>query len=115
MYNSFPLLAVYATIRVERETLMTQSFEQQPSFQVSESQPLIAVPLEENGRRVVRYFASEEAADRELAQRKAGRDVRHLAGVWARIDPELEWEELADELDRMRHASKPTPPIDLDV
>jgi hypothetical protein len=115
MYTSFPLLAVYATIRVERETLMTQSFEQQPSFQVSESQPLIAVPLEENGRRVVRYFVDEETADRELAQRKAGRDVRHLAGVWARIDPELEWEELADELDRMRHASKPTPPIDLDV
>ena len=62
---------------------MTQSFEQQPGFQVSESQPLIAVPLEENGRRVVRYFVDEETADRELAQRKAGRDVRHLAGIWA--------------------------------
>lgn len=94
---------------------MAQSFEQQPSFQVPESQPLIAVPLEENGRRVVRYFVDEETADRELAQRRTTRDVRHLAGAWARLDPELAWEELADELDRIRHESKPTPPIDLEV
>jgi hypothetical protein len=94
---------------------MEQSFEQHPSFQVSESQPLIAVPLEENGRRVVRYFVDEETADRELAQRKAARDTGRLAGVWARIDPELGWDELADELDRIRHESKPTLPIDLNL
>ena len=94
---------------------MTQPLEQQPSFQASDSQPLIGIPLEENGHPVVRYFIDEAAADRELATRRARRDVRHLAGAWTRIDPGLDWDELADELDRIRHESRPTPPIDLDL
>jgi hypothetical protein len=31
-----------------------------------------------------------------------------LAGAWA----DLGWEEALDELDRIRHESQPTPPID---
>jgi len=94
---------------------MSQPLERQPSFPVANSQPLIAVPLEEHGRQVVRYFVDEETADRELAERRRERGVRTLAGAWTRIDPALDWDELADELDRIRHDSRPTPPIDLDV
>jgi hypothetical protein len=34
--------------------------------------------------------------------------ARALAGAWA----DLDWEEAHDELDRIRHESDPTPPID---
>jgi len=83
------------------------------SFDVASGQPLIGIPLKENGRDVVRYFADEAAADKALASRKR-RDVRQLAGAWARIDPDIAWDEVADQLDRIRHESRPTPPIDLD-
>lgn len=79
-------------------------------FDVSPGQPLIGIPLLENGREVVRYFADEAAADAALASRKH-RDVRDLAGIWK----DLDWNAAAEELDRIRHESKPTPPIDLDV
>ena len=83
------------------------------SFDLTDDQPLIAVPLDENGQQVVRYYTSEDAADQDLASRKRY-GVRHLAGAWLRVDPDLDWESLADELDRLRHDSAPTPPIDLD-
>jgi hypothetical protein len=79
-------------------------------FDVPTGKPLIGIPLEENGCEVVRYFADEADADRALASRKQ-RDVRHLAGVWK----DLDWDAAVDELDRIRHESKPTPLIDLNV
>ena len=86
---------------------------QAASFDATEDQPLIAVPLEENGRRIVRYFVDTKVADRELAK-LSPRDGCHLAGIWKDLDPDLDWDELADELDRVRHESKPTPPIEFD-
>ena len=80
------------------------------SFEVAAGQPLIGVPLEDSGHEVVRYFVGEAEADEALAM-QSPRDGRHLAGVWK----DLDWEEFADELDRIRHESKPTPPIDLDA
>ena len=35
-------------------------------------------------------------------------EARSLAGAWS----DLDWEEMVDELDRIRHANTPTPPID---
>lgn len=84
------------------------------SFDVTASQPLIGVPLQENGRNLVRYFADEDAADKALAKRRHS-DAHGLAGAWLRADPLLDWDELAGELDRIRRESKPTPPIDLDL
>ena len=78
------------------------------SFDVTDGQPLIAVPLEENGQQIVRYFTDEAAADTALAARRR-RDVRHLAGIWQ----DLDWETAAVGLDRIRHESAPTPSIDL--
>lgn len=34
-----------------------------------------------------------------------------VIGAWS----DLDWEEFSAELDRIRHASRPTPPIDFDV
>jgi len=34
------------------------------------------------------------------------------ARTWTAIDPELDWEQLADELDRLGHESRPAPPIE---
>lgn len=84
---------------------------QPTSFDLAEDQPLIGIPLEENGRHIVRYFTDEVAVDPALASRRRG--IRQLAGLWARLDPDLDWEILADELDRLRHESTPTPPIEL--
>ncbi len=88
---------------------MAEQFTQH-SFDVPSGQPLIGIPLTEDGREVVRYFTDEAEADRALASRRR-RDVRHLAGVWQ----DLDWDAAADELDRIRHESTPTPPLDLDL
>lgn len=80
------------------------------SFDVAEGEPLIGIPMDENGRQFVRYFADEAAADKALAGRRR-QDAHELIGVWS----DLDWEAAADELDRIRHESKPTPPVDLDL
>lgn len=66
--------------------------------------PLISVLTAEDGQEIDRYFTTETAADAA----RAPADIRRLAGAWA----DLDWEEMIDELDHIRHASSPTPPID---
>ncbi len=79
---------------------------QQPTFTHLESQPLIGIPFEEDGKEIIRYFAEEELADRAVAQ--SAQDVAlSLAGAWS----DLSWEEMEEALDRIPHASRPTPPI----
>ena len=73
-------------------------------------QPLIGVVVVEGGREVVRYFAgdvpvADDSSDEVLA------DALSLAGAWS----DLEWEQAAEELDRIRHATPPTPPLALDL
>jgi hypothetical protein len=36
-------------------------------------------------------------------------DALSLAGAWSHLD----WDDMVDALDRIRHESKPTPPIEL--
>jgi hypothetical protein len=72
-----------------------------------DDQPLIAVPLDEDGRRRVAYYTSDAAADAALPD-AAVRRALDLAGAWA----DLDWEEALAELDRIRHQSPPTPPAD---
>ena len=79
---------------------------QQPIFTHLESQPLIGIPFEENGKEIIRYFSEEELADKAVAQRAAD-EALSLAGAWS----DLSWEELEESLDRIRHDSRPTPPI----
>ena len=77
------------------------------------SQPLIGVPAGEGADEEVRYFTSEEEADEALAKDKASiQRALSLAGAWKHIDDEG-GPDMLDELDRMRHETKPTPPFEL--
>jgi len=77
------------------------------------SQPLIGIPTREGPDEVVRYFTSDEEADEALSGDKASiRRALGLAGAWKHIDDEG-GPDMLDELDRMRHETKPTPPFEL--
>ncbi len=78
-----------------------------PSFVAGMDQPLIAVPVERNGTTEVRYFVDEAQADAVLDQGTARQPIK-LAGVWNDLDAD----DMLASLERIRHDSKPTPPID---
>lgn len=73
-------------------------------------QPLIGIPEDTNGQAGVRYFISEEATDPATDQ-DATQAALSAIGAWS----DLDLDEMLDALDRIRHESKPTPPIDLDL
>ena len=80
-----------------------------PGLAVREDRPLIGIVLIEDGQEVTRYFADEAEADAAVAATaQTVADARALAGAWN----DLDWEEMVEELDRIRHANPPTPPID---
>ena len=78
-----------------------------PGFAVSPDRPLIGIMFIEDGEEVVRYFRDEFEADAAMTAYGID-DARSLAGVWA----DLDWEDVVDALDRIRHESEPTPPIE---
>ena len=80
----------------------------EPSLLVQGSQPLIGIPFEEKGQEVVRYFTDEKAADAAVSH-STTQAALSVIGAWSDMD----WEEMVEALDRMRHESKPTPPIEL--
>jgi len=80
--------------------------EQPTSLLVESDQPLIGVLLEENGHEVTRYFADEAAADAAISD-SAIQAALGAIGAWS----DLDWEEIETALDRIRHESRPTPPI----
>ena len=77
-------------------------------FTTPRSQPLIGIPFEENGQEVIRYF-SEEALRNDALSSENVEQVLELAGAWEK----LSWKDMASSLDRIRHQSPPTPPVDL--
>ncbi len=79
-----------------------------PSLLVQGNHPLIGIPFEEKGHEVVRYFAREEEADQAVADQEV-QDALRLAGAWSHLD----WEAMVEALDRIRHESTPTPPLEL--
>ena len=76
-------------------------------------QPLIGILATEGPEEVVHYFTSEEEVEEAMA-RDTSRIQRalSLAGAWKHIDDEG-GPDMLDELDRMRHETKPTPPFEL--
>ncbi len=76
------------------------------SFVVRNDQPLIGVILGEDGGEIIRYFTDEQAADAAVAD-TATQEALAAIGAWS----DLDWEEMEQALDRIRHESKPTPPI----
>lgn len=77
------------------------------SFTVRSDAPLLSVIDEENGEEVTRYFPDEPAAEAVVTEADT-RAALNAIGAWA----DLDWEETISELERIRHESKPTPPID---
>ena len=75
---------------------------------VASGEPLIGIPFEEDGRVVVKYFCSEEEADKATAA-DSPEGALALAGAWA----DLDWDDMERELDRIRHESPPSAPISL--
>lgn len=80
------------------------------SLVVERNQPVIAIPLVEDGREVVRYMVEDTPADTASPLPPSVQDALDLAGAWS----DLDWDETMDALDRIRHESRPTPPIDFD-
>ena len=76
-------------------------------FTAHADQPLIAVPDEVGGEEIVRYFTSDEDADAATGEQTLRKALAAI-GSWK----DLDWEETLDELDRIRHESEPTPPVD---
>ena len=67
----------------------------------------IPVPVDEDGREAVAYFADSEAADAAMPPGTVERALA-LFGAWSDLDRD----DAIKSLDRIRHESKPTPPID---
>ncbi len=82
----------------------------QPFITTTQHQPLIGIPFQENGKEVIRYFSAEEQADKAVSE-DATQQALRLAGAWS----DLDFDEMLDALDHIRHDSKPTPPIELDL
>jgi hypothetical protein len=71
--------------------------------------PLIGVPARENGREVVRYYTDDAAADAAQTDDDVRRALAAI-GSWS----DLDGEETLAALDRIRHESEPSPPLDLE-
>ncbi len=87
---------------------MSQHIEARPeqSMSVGHDQPLIGIPVRENGRSVVRYFADDDSADVAAAAAVTQQALAAI-GSWS----DLDWDEMIDALARIRHDSTPTPPM----
>jgi hypothetical protein len=79
-----------------------------PRMTVPADQPLIGVIRHRNGQEVVEYFTDE--ADLDASRSADGvQAALSVIGAWS----ELDIDETLDALDRIRHESTPTPPIEL--
>lgn len=71
--------------------------------------PLIGILGPESSTQgTVEYFTDEHVADAAASQQDSERVVG-LAGAWN----DMKWDEVSQELERIRHESLPTPPISL--
>lgn len=79
-----------------------------PLIIVHRGKPLIGLPgSSERDEDMVTYFVEEDEAD-ETVTDAAVDAVLALAGAWS----DVPWEKLEAGLDRIRHESEPTPPIE---
>ncbi len=78
-------------------------------FEARSDQPLIGIPIKKNGAIVEMYFIDEEEVRAAMSEERV-QSVLSLFGTWKDLG---DWNEVMDELDRIRHEIKPTPSIDL--
>ncbi|OGE45196.1 hypothetical protein A3B39_01780 [Candidatus Daviesbacteria bacterium RIFCSPLOWO2_01_FULL_37_10] len=84
-----------------------QQISNQSAFSFMKTQPLIGIEIDENGQTKTYYFTDEKEADRALSKTRG--DILSLAGVWSNLD----WKEVVDSLDKIRHESHPSQAINL--
>lgn len=77
------------------------------SLRVRAGQPLIGVVVREDGERVTHYFTADDT-DADGSSRQLRKPMRSFAGIWK----DLDWADAEQALDRIRHQSKPTPPLE---
>ena len=82
---------------------------QATSILARSDQPLIGIITERNGQEVVHYFADEQAADAAAGKDSVQKTLK-LIGAWRNL---MDWEDVERDLDRIRHESEPTPPVEL--
>jgi hypothetical protein len=75
---------------------------------VREDQGLVGIAVAENGHQATIFFADEDEADEAFGDAGVQAALQAI-GAWA----DLDWDEAVEELDRIRHASPPSPPLDL--
>ena len=73
---------------------------------VGREQMLVGVPLDEDGREVVRYLTVE--ADGDAVEDEGVKQALSVIGAWS----DLDWDQALDEFDRIRHANRPTPLVE---
>ena len=73
----------------------------------SPSQRIVAVYFDADGEERVVYC--DEATTEEMTTEDDIEEAVRLAGAWS----DLDWQETLAALDRIRHESRPTPPIEL--
>lgn len=73
------------------------------------NQPLIGIPAREDGQEIVQYFTDEQGVEASSTSASLQRALS-LAGAWKDLG---DWIDTLDKLDRIRHESKPTPPVEL--
>jgi len=76
----------------------------------------LAKEVKKTGRSYVLRESNQDIAvltpvKRHTSQQKAIEETLSLAGSWK----ELDFDEMIAQLDRLRHESKPTPPLELDL
>ena len=72
------------------------------------TEPLLALILEQDGLEVVRYFTDDEAADAAVPADSI-QAALDLAGAWS----DLDWDQMVNGLDRIRHETPPSAPLSL--
>lgn len=77
------------------------------AFTYQSNQPLIGIPFEENGKEVIRYFTEKALVENDISPDIE--KILNLAGSWR----DLTWEDMEAELNKIRHQSTPTPPVNL--
>ena len=78
-----------------------------PEAPADAGEPVAVYPIWRNGEVVDWYVVRDEPIDTSDLP-KSVQDALNAIGAWS----DLDWEEALAELDRIRHESKPTPPID---
>jgi predicted transcriptional regulator len=70
---------------------------------------LIAIPVTKDGQEMTCYFADEAAAEAAFAADSMRAALRAIGSC-----SDLDWDDMVEALDRIRHESHPTPPLELD-